>query len=383
MKERRFWKGGEISQIVSVGYNKVTTYVELELNRHGLKFDRYYVDEDDCFDDNERCLPFENILLEDAEKTCIIITTRNDIFKKMSKLLDWGFELEKIHVMDIDRERGTKGKECYDVFLGYTRKDDENGFTIFGNKESKYKIVTLGGSTTDATCSGLCSWSEMLYSRVKGMGEGDISVWCAGMGSFSSGQELIKLIRDVMVLKPSIVISYSGFNDIYCDYIGYMSSDDRFVCNYQYEFLKKALNKKIINSYNPKVKVSNVVTGYNSNRDIVDHWIENERMMKGICEINNIAFFSFFQPCRIYEEACHGYESDLHQHFMEKYRLLKEKLNMEENLFIKDLSDVFLNKKNIYTDECHVYESGNRIICDNVYMNICKHLRKILRSNEE
>lgn len=164
---------------------------------------------------------------------------------------------------------------------------------------------------------------------------------------------------------------------------------------YQVEFLEKALKKGIIDSYNPKIKVSKVISGDNSGWNIAERWIENERMMEAVCEVNNIVFRSYFQPCRIYEEAIkeapidkeileyygrlklrHDAIEDIRTFFFQWYGIIKEKLKEEKNSFITDLSNIFINENNIYTDECHVYEKGNRIICNRIYKDIVTCLEK-------
>lgn len=383
----------EGKRIVFVGYNSFAYHMKKFIESHGRSVYKCYVDEQEHFPGGifEN---LDNILYEEIDAMYVLVITRIDPFRKVSLLLDYGLSLEQIWILDLDKERGTKGKECYDTLLGYTREDDWQGFTIFGNRDSKYKIMTLGGSTTDATCSGLRSWSELLYNKIKDIYP-DISVWCGGMGGFVSGMELFKLIRDGICINPSMIISYSGFNDIYHDYINILAPRDRMAYGYQVDILEKALKNGIIYSYNPKIKVSKVISGDNSAWNIAERWIENERMMKAVCEVNNIVFRSYFQPCRIYEEAIkeepvdkdilehygrlklrHDVIEDIHMFFFQWYGIIKEKLKEEKNSFITDLSNIFIHESNIYTDECHVYEKGNRIICNRIYKDIVTYLDK-------
>ena len=379
----------ENKKIYIVGCNRLTRALIEFLNRHGRIVSGIIADSSERNDMYDNYIDIDDLVCEDPVTCAIIVTTKINTYKKVSDIIDFGFSNSNIFVFDIDKTRGTKGKECYEVQLGYTREDDWNGFTIFGDKNSTYKIVTLGGSTTDATCSGLRSWSEILYSLIKDRFP-DVSIYCAGMGSFSSSQEFIKFYKDVIPLKPDIVISYSGFNDIYLEYIDYNSSDDRYVCNYQVDFLDKALEKGIVNSYNPIIGVKKIVTAQNACRSVQDHWICNERMMKAICEEYGIRFFSYFQPCRIYEEgkinetdiptssieryefvkSLYNLQYEAIEYFRDAYNSMKELLRKEENQFVKDISDIFERESDVYTDECHVYEKGNRIIAREVLRDI-------------
>ncbi len=73
-------------------------------------------------------------------------------------------------------------------------------------------IVALGGSTTDAIMYET-SWPEELAKLMQEQGQPG-TVINGGVGAYSSAQELIKLMRDVVPLQPDLVISYNGINDL-------------------------------------------------------------------------------------------------------------------------------------------------------------------------
>ena len=74
--------------------------------------------------------------------------------------------------------------------------------------------MITGGSTTDDTFSNQKSWPSFLSKILK---ERKLShvIYNGGIVGYNSSQELLKTIRDINILKPHIVISYSGINDFY------------------------------------------------------------------------------------------------------------------------------------------------------------------------
>ena len=116
-----------------------------------------------------------------------------------------------------------------DPLLGYAHSDDEGqqniymphsylpGFIAYGTETpdsfERPIIVTLGGSTTDPVFPWGISWPEQL-ARYLAQNKLPGTVINGGVGGYSSSQELFKLIRDVIELKPDILITYNGANDV-------------------------------------------------------------------------------------------------------------------------------------------------------------------------
>ena len=98
------------------------------------------------------------------------------------------------------------------------------GFVVYGDRtdSSAIRIFALGGSTTDpifslggpSTGPGYeeC-WPKILQDLLNDVGIPAV-VFNGGVAGYSSNQELLKLVRDVLPLKPDIVLSLSGINDL-------------------------------------------------------------------------------------------------------------------------------------------------------------------------
>lgn len=127
--------------------------------------------------------------------------------------------------LELDKKLSTAGKK---IIPGFVKYGDESG------DSTQVRVVVLGGSTSDGTLMPY-SWPEDLYQIMKDNRYNSV-VYNGGVGGFSSSQELLKLIRDVIQLKPDIVISLDGINDISCihsiqDY-PYINPYQQFVFEY-------------------------------------------------------------------------------------------------------------------------------------------------------
>lgn len=93
-----------------------------------------------------------------------------------------------------------------DPYLGYAL---EPALEVFGAKQCSdvLRIVTLGGSTTDPHNKG--HWPGVFSQILEAKGIA-AQVFNGGVGSYSSKQEVIKLIRDALSLSPDVVVSVDG-----------------------------------------------------------------------------------------------------------------------------------------------------------------------------
>ena len=274
----------------------------------------------------------------------------------------------------------TEAKWCMDVNLGHSYCEDDKypGFCVYGTeKGNNYKIVVLGGSATDGTMFPFKSWPEILYEELNTLcGEGEVTVYNGGVNGYASGQELVKLIRDVLPLKPDMLIVYDGFSELTED------------ISHPFSFL---YSKKVFNyaaAYLEENMIGNckrsVELGLQSKRNLYNNWLFCIRNMYAISKENNISFFSFCQPDLSSKKEKTTREKNMLLSVpngcmvarMEKgLRQFMEKTQGVFN-YIYDLSHIFDAQENIYMDKCHVWEVGNKIIAEKVEQIILPEIQK-------
>lgn len=104
-----------------------------------------------------------------------------------------------------------------DTNLGHNFLADSKypGIMVYGDDTAEdFKIAVLGGSTTDGKFTFFKSWPELMYEELGNQNFKNVTVYNGGVSGYASGQELLKLIRDMIPLKPDMVIVYDGFNDL-------------------------------------------------------------------------------------------------------------------------------------------------------------------------
>lgn len=266
-----------------------------------------------------------------------------------------------------------------DPNLGYSFYGNDNkipGFVWFG-KENGFKIVTLGGSTTDAVRFPFKSWSQILSEKLEGEGN-KVCVICGGCIGYKTSQELVKLIRDVIPLKPDMILDYSGYNDAL---FNESESDHLFLHHYQIELFTEMHLHNEYEEYGEHYlkEKSGLTFGLKNDLTRWQQYINNIKVMKGVCDIFGIKFFSFLQPWLATKPIFSMSEREMiinyptifmDRHYHSLLEFYKNKNTIDSSYMI-DLTQIFNSAGDVYIDRAHVNEKGNEIIANNI-MEIVK-----------
>ncbi|MDR1925828.1 MAG: SGNH/GDSL hydrolase family protein [Planctomycetaceae bacterium] len=274
-------------------------------------------------------------------------------------------------------------------------------------------IVTLGGSTTDPflprvvkgadgnyTIVANGTWSEELTrtmdnKNIRG------TVFCCGTGGYETSQDLLKLLRDVLEIKPDIVISYGGVNDL-CrrrDHKMYNWFADRKnkrdaagITTLPRSFLFPNLVRYIYIYTHTHTQASSLPKdfyfGVKSDMNEAEYMIRNWKIMQAICDLHGINFYGVLQPCVGSTERTQNDEAFVSKKWKEDYLHNDElwqncfdvtvknyalaKPEVAKYDFLYDFTGIFDERDLdvIYPfefDMCHVSQEGNRIVAENMF----------------
>lgn len=318
----------------------------------------------------------EEILYKDDY---VVLLYEEDERKYLDKLRNLGVERECGHVNSTNMPNIYNRVSMLDVNLGYTFRTNSMypGIYIYGeNRKEDYKIGVLGGSTTDSELDPqIRSWVEIMYCKYC---KGGITLFNGAMSGYTSDQELLKLIRDMMKLDLDMVIVYDAFNDILANLEGkfwYLESLVRFAGKYV-KFLDR------------HVEDNGVWRGILPN-SVADGWLENIQYMHTVAECKGVRFFSFIQPMLCSKKTLDKHSEGLvemlryiySEKFIDSTKQFREKCAEIEksHSYITDLSYIF-DDVDVYMDMCHVYECGNEMIAKEIWNVVeksifCKSMR--------
>lgn len=292
---------------------------------------------------------------------------------------------------------------AYDPILGYAHNPaattadykSQPGFTIYGDGEGVSRtlvIVTLGGSTTDGNVPNI--WAQALQEMMAAEGI-NVEVYNGGVAGFSSSQELFKMVRDVVPLKPDLIISYNGVNDLGLDDAVFKHP---MVNNYQESIMAYLVREP------PAVVLPNTIkaikhlpwfAGNKRIKPVVNYgtivnippektWYRNVRMMHAVAAEFNIPYLCFLQPALgvgVYgnlsaEEQkmltnSQGYQAEGYMTLLKDF-YRDAQIDCKKIDYCENFVDVFAGQTGIYTDKMHVNDQGNRMVARAVFDALLK-----------
>lgn len=229
-------------------------------------------------------------------------------------------------------------------------------YILYGNPDkAKLRIMVLGNSTTDS--GNRMSWVPFLADKLSD----DVVIFNGGMGAYTVNQECLKLLRDIDVINPDIVISYSG---VYLSYI-------------RHPFFHRDFSSIWEND------TSEFDFGPESEEALSDLWLRMQKTMKSICQNHGSAFIGILQPSiftkRFLTEKekylfyygvaeIAAYKMERYQNYYYQLLKVREMQDFTEDEDLYDFTDIFRdNTEEIFEDNAHVFDYGNKIIAEEIY----------------
>lgn len=377
----------KINEIIPVGCEKKIIvfgigYIGVQalflLLKHGKKVD-YIIDSDksklgkEYFGVTVRS-PYD-LIYEDWDNILVFICAGGVRVQEMADLLEqMGGIYEKNYFKTLSEERYVPTDKI-DAVLGYSRGEKNNfqEMRLEGEKrkDKEYVILALGGSTTDYSMYGIRSWPFFLKELCvrKGIAVNVINGGCCG---YRSAQEMLKLIGEGLdVVRPDMVIVYSGFND---------SAPSKFpLVHDHYAEVLSMLRENYIEDVG---EIDEIYFG----RPIVnsaDNWIKHMRIMYGTCVEFGIKFFGMLQPTMVtgaYRtgEIEKAYLKEISASAIKtgiKTTSCNESLNFYEEVkrkmkkypYLHDFTGIFDGQDDCFYDWVHCNENGNKLIAQNIF----------------
>ena len=276
---------------------------------------------------------------EDPEGSVVLIFAFNKKrrYEIVCALNDMGYSPEKHNFAGVQRclysgllplkRIGYEKDTRLGTSLDYTALGGIPGWAVYGDGKDGLRIMVLGGSTSSDVYYPE-NWVSKLYKRFISDGSAATIYNGAHEGNTSS-HELLRLTRDIDFIKPDIVISLSGLNDL-----DFRRDLDKF----------EALNGESAFVF----------------------WKRMESYMKMISEAAGARFISILQPINEYMGPSSLSESLMFSADPDdsSQRVSPEK--RKDDLCI-DLMDLFHHREGMFIDKCHYSDEANGIIADIVY----------------
>jgi len=239
--------------------------------------------------------------------------------------------------------------------LGYA---EINGVPVLnvgnGCTTDTIRILITGGSTSDLAFQRE-NWPIHLARMLADSGI-CARVFVGAIGGYSSGQELLKLLRDGLRIEPHIHISYSGANEPYGP--SFVSQYEMKVFNRVMETRSTILLPNLVYLLRLKLgMISGLKLHLANPEDVAFFWINNMRTMHAIAEERGYIFFGVLQPVlgvgRVDQPTELQEWADLIADYRKFYPMAIA--HCQRTSYLEDLTPIFdLYEAPVYVDDCHL-----------------------------
>ena len=276
------------------------------------------------------------------------------------------------------QKRGFKYKEDYeamnlggwcepltavDPLLGYCRDEElVPQYKILGSGD--YKIIIYGSSTSDIGVGGEENWIQFLRRNIQK--KYNVTIYAGAVAGYHLGQELLKCVRDISVIKPHLVIQMSGINDVGD---GTRLGETNLIHKYTNRMWKSILQiENIIPDSMDMRGIKRLNCGVRDDRKDYEIFISHMRMMNAICKEFGICFIGCLEPLIAYSDKEEELEklltnAGVDSLFYETQMKFRDNVvaGVTEKWFV-DLSDFFKGESGMFLDWCHHSSKGAKLL---------------------
>jgi lysophospholipase L1-like esterase len=259
------------------------------------------------------------------------------------------------------------------------------------------RVVVLGGSAVfgSGASSDAATFPARLQTVLHARGGRDVDVVNGGAPAYVSGQELARLVWEIVDLEPDVVIVYDGFNDLnspllfdprpgYPRNFAWLEKTAHFnsLRNLLTYRLQPALQSSGVGFWARRLRGARddiVATAPAVDADIIDTYRRNLDRMMSVRQARGIRAVCVFQPTLLArqrrtaaEEALVAYMERRHPGYAARFgRLLPRAVEAMRGVaaargvpFV-DLSGLFdASSETIFIDTAHVTDRGNALIAE-------------------
>lgn len=266
------------------------------------------------------------------------------------------------------------------VKLGFQVKSNCVEFSTDNKETSKpIKILITGGSASDVVTHP-ANWPTTFVSLLR-QNKIQAKVYVAAIAGYTSGQELLKLIRDGLMVQPDIHISYSGAND---------GDDGGYVSDYEKEFYEKSLKEGNVSLFLPNTVyfVRNILLGGRNQPQLkqcqpiegFDFWRQNMSIMESIAIKNRYNFIGILQPV-LGQGNFRSHMLELkNKNRVEKYKEFYPKIieYIPSDSCLLNFTNLFdTASSQVFVDDCHLTDPYQHTVAQAVFKELLdRHLIK-------
>lgn len=340
-------------------------FIQKILNRYGVDINgRIY----ENGDPDRGIEGIYELIYKDLDNIAVIVAESDREKSKAvcDKLSEIGFCVQKHNYTSIYPKalRYKKGFQVMaDCLLGHSPYMNERfpGYVVYGDaKEDDLKIIILGGSTSTDGFYSSTGWPYFFWKKYQQQKE--VTVYNGAMMGHDVVQELLKLLRDIAYIRPDVVISMGGINNVNVK----KNTDNQFCVKDILEW---------ITAMAPKERY---ISGVKGDECTYEFWHRNLKVMKAVVESYGAKFFGFLQPMNVAKENPSLFDIITTGEDNKDFWVFRERSEKESDPAYRNLIDLFDQETEMYIDYAHYSEKANDMLADIVFKTVITNMKENL-----
>lgn len=233
------------------------------------------------------------------------------------------------------------------------------GWNLYGKEEEgRIRILVLGGSTSSEEYH-VKVWPKRLQDTLNDMGI-QTTVYNGAHPGDDIVDELLRILRDGAQIRPHIVISMSGVNNLHKKISSNPFNEERIT-----EWIHAKANKR------------GYCSGLHTDESLYAFWKRNMGLLKVISKFYGAVFFGILQPMNMAMESMNLCERALYEQEMHKMGAEEFMHHAEHADEYINLMQLFEHRDEMYFDVCHYTDKAHEILADQVLKTIIQEVKKL------
>ncbi len=345
--------------------DELSQFIEKILNRYGVYINgRIY----ENANPGKGIESIYELIYKELDNIAVIVAEWDSAKSKAvcDQLGEIGFYIQKHNYTSIYPKaiRHKKGFQVMtDCLLGHSPYADERfpGYIVYGDaKKDDLKIMILGGSTSTDGFYNSVGWPYFFWEKLQRQKK--VTVYNGAMMGHDVVQELLKLLRDIAYIRPDVVISMGGLNNV------------NKKKNTENQFCIKDI-MEWITTMAPKERY---ISGVKGDECTYEFWHRNLKVMKAVVESYGAKFFGFLQPMNVAKENPSLFDIMTTGEDNGDFWVFRECAGKESDPAYRNLINLFDQETEMYIDYCHYSEKANNMLADIVVKTVVANLKENL-----
>lgn len=357
---------GEEKNIFLYGNDdELVQFMEKILNRYGVNINgRIY----ENADPDKGMESIYELIYKELDNIAVIVAEwdREKSKAVCDQLSELGFCIQKHNYTSI-YPKALRYKKVFqvmtDCLLGYSPYADKRfpGYVVYGDaKKDDLKIMVLGGSTSTDRYYNSVGWPYFFWKKIRQQKE--VTVYNGAMMGHDIVQELLKLLRDIAYIRPDVVISMGGLNNV----------------NVKKDTENQFCVKDVMRWIAAMAPKERYISGVKGDECTYEFWHRNLKVMKAVVESYGAKFFGFLQPMNVAKENPSLFDIITTGEDNEDFWVFRERSKRESASAYQNLIDLFDKETEMYIDYCHYSEKANKMLADIVFKTVIENMKEKL-----